>query len=128
MNTFVRDLLVTRRSLGREGEFVFPGNGVSRHVEEPKGFFDDIAQACGVRASPHDLRRTFITVAADVAISPMALKALVNHSLGGDVTEGYARLSTEQLRRPAQMVCDRMAELCEIAKPEGENIAMMNTN
>jgi integrase len=125
MTDFVRDLLVSRRSLGREGEYVFPGNGASGHLKEPKGFLDAVARASGVRASPHDLRRTFITVAADVAISPMALKALVNHSLGGDVTEGYARLSTEQLRRPAQMVCDRMAELSEIAKPEGGNIATM---
>ena len=90
MSDVVRDLLVARRSLGREGQFVFPGNGVSQHLEEPKSFFDEIAETSGVRASPHDLRRTFITVAADVAISPMVLKALVNHSLGGDVTEGYA--------------------------------------
>ena len=123
MTDFVGDLLVARRSLGRDGPFVFPGSGARGCLQEPKGFFREIAAACGVTASPHDLRRTFITVAADVAISPMALKALVNHALGGDVTEGYARLSIEQLRRPAQMVCERMVELCKVALPAGINVA-----
>jgi len=125
MTDFVSDLIVARRALGRDGDYVFPGNGKSDHLAEPKSFLNEVAEACGVRVGAHDLRRTFITVAADVAISPMALKALVNHSLGGDVTEGYARLTTEQLRRPAQMICDRMKELCAIETPSAENVTKL---
>jgi hypothetical protein len=41
--------------------------------------------------------RTF-TVAEATDISPMALKALVNHSLGSDVTSGYIQITAERLR------------------------------
>jgi hypothetical protein len=75
-----------------------------------------VAAACGVRVSPHDLRRTFITVAESCEISPMALKAMVNHSLGGDVTAGYVQMTTERLRAPVQKVADEMKRLCGIAR------------
>jgi len=69
--------------------------------------------------SAHDLRRTFVTVAEGADISPMALKALVNHALGNDVTSGYVQMTTERLREPAQRVADRLRALCGIAAPEG---------
>jgi hypothetical protein len=43
-----------------------------------------------------------------------ALKALVNHALGGDVTAGYVTMTTERLRGPARRVADRMKKLCGI--------------
>ena len=53
----------------------------------------------------------------------MALKALVNHSLGKDVTSGYVQMTVDRLRRPAQRVCDRMMELCGIAEADAEYVA-----
>jgi integrase len=124
MSDLVRDLLVARRSVVVESEWVFPGERIGSPLNEPKTFFYKIAGATGIRVSAHDLRRTFITVASDVAISGLQLKALVNHSLGSDVTEGYARITVDQLRRPAQMIADRLRELCEIERPEtvAENV------
>jgi len=72
----------------------------------------------GIAVSPHDLRRTFATVAESVDISPFALKALINHALGADVTSGYIQITPERLREPAQRVCDKMMEMCGIAPPE----------
>ena len=43
-----------------------------------------------------------------------ALKALVNHSLNGDVTAGYVQHSVERLRVPAQRVADELRRLCRI--------------
>jgi hypothetical protein len=54
----------------------------------------------GVQVSALDLRRTYITAAESADISPLALKALVNHSLGGGITEGYIQKSAERLREP----------------------------
>jgi hypothetical protein len=34
-------------------------------------------------------------------MSPLALKALVNHAIGGDVTAGYFQMTTERLRAEA---------------------------
>jgi hypothetical protein len=60
------------------------------------------------------LRRTFITVAESTDISPLALKALVNHSLGNDETSGYVQMTVERLREPAERVANRMSVLCKI--------------
>ena len=117
MSTFVRDLLIARRAVG--GEFLFPADGKRGHIAEPKYPLGLIEAATGIKVSAHDLRRTYITVAESSDISPLALKALVNHSLGGDVTSGYVVMTVDRLREPAQRVCDRMVELCQIPKLEG---------
>ena len=111
MTDVVRDLLAARRAVGKE-EYVFPADSRSGHIEEPRHPLDLVAEATGIRVSAHDLRRTFITAAESADISPMALKALVNHSLGGDVTAGYVQMTTERLREPAQRVADRLKKLC----------------
>jgi hypothetical protein len=80
-------------------------------------------QLAGPATGVLDLRRTFITVAESADISPIALKCLVNHAIGGDITLGYLQITVERLREPAQRVCDRLMELCGIAAPEGENVA-----
>jgi integrase len=118
MSDFVHGLLVARRALGRE-RFVFPSVGRGGHIAEPKFPLAEVAEATGIKVSAHDLRRTYITTAESCDISPLALKALVNHSLGGDVTAGYVQMNVERLREPAQKVADRIKELCRVAPPEG---------
>jgi len=85
-----------------------------------------VAATTGHYVSPHDLRRTFLDVAESTEMSVYALKALVNHAAGADVTAGYLGLSAERLRGPAQKVADRMKQLCEIViRPKcesGENV------
>lgn len=65
-----------------------------------------ITRACGVRFSPHDLRRTFATIAESLDIPAYALKRLLNHSTAGDVTAGYLVVSVERLRDPMQRITD----------------------
>lgn len=127
MSDYVHDLLVARRGLGFENEFVFPGDSRTGHLMEPKKALAEIGKTCGVHVSAHDLRRTFITVASGCLIAPQALKALVNHALGGDVTEDYNQLSTSTLAKPMQIVTDRMKELCQVAPVEGENVTRLPT-
>jgi integrase len=118
MTDFVYDLLKARHELGREGKYVFPANGKHGHLQEPKFFLAQVTDATGIRVSPHDLRRGYITKAESLDISQYALKALVNHSVGGDdVTGGYIQMRVERLREPAQRVADRIKELCGIKKP-----------
>ena len=143
----MRDLLTARRALGDDGPWVFGSDSRSGHIEEPKFALGQVAKATasaaaeaagvelskdgpspeqvaamGIVVSSHDLRRTFVTVAEETPnVSIMALKALVNHSLGKDVTSGYVQMTVDRLRRPAQRVCDRMMELCGIAEADAEN-------
>jgi integrase len=124
MSDFVHDLLVARRAVGKT-EFVFPSNSESGHIEEPKFPLKLVADVSGICVSAHDLRRTFITVAESTDISPLALKALVNHSLGGDVTAGYVQMTAERLREPAQRVADRLKALCAIPPAKGDNVTRL---
>ena len=121
MTDIVHDLLVARRTIG-DADWVFPANSKSGHIAEPKFPLRLVAEASGVTVSVHDLRRTYITVAESTEMSVIALKALVNHSLGKDVTEGYVQMSAERLREPAQRVADRLKELIGIAPVEGGNV------
>jgi integrase len=125
MSSVVHDLLVPRRALGDGGPFVFPGDGKTGHCQSFTLALRQIGAATGIEVSPHDLRRTFATVAQATEISPLALKLLVAHSAGGDVTSGYTFMTQAQLREAAQKVCDRLKELCGIAAPEGENVARL---
>jgi integrase len=121
MSSPVRDLLVRRRGIG--GEFVFPGR--AGHVVGARDAFAQIAAATGVDVSPHDLRRTFITMAESAEISAVAMKLLVNHSIGGDMTARYAVLSTERLREAAQKVADRIEELCAAQPADAPNLRQL---
>jgi integrase len=118
MSDFVRDMLVARRALGRDGPFVFPADSRSGHLTEPKFPLAQVARDTGIAISAHDLRRTYTTVAEGTDISPLALKALVNHSLGNDVTSGYVIATVDRLREPAQRVADRLKALCGISTIE----------
>ena len=99
--------------------------GASGHIAEPKFPLNQVALATGIKVSAHDLRRTYITEAESCDISPLALKALVNHSLGGGVTEQYIQMTPERLREPAQRVCDKLKMLCGVTGVTGENIYPM---
>ncbi len=85
--------------------FVFPGNGVSGHLAEPRKAYMRILDRTGIKASIHDLRRSFAHYGAELAIPQYLLKRLMLHSLKGDVThEHYVQHSIEQLRQPSQML------------------------
>jgi integrase len=124
MTDFVHALLVQRRSYG-DAKYVFPANSGSGRIEEPKHGFDEIAAATGIRVSAHDLRRTYITLAESCDLSWLAVKALVNHSVGHGITEGYVQMTVERLRAPAQKVADRLKALCGVVDPTGKNVTRL---
>ena len=115
MTDIVGGLLAARRSVGRDASgFVFPANSRSGHIEEPRFALRFVRETTNIIVTPHDLRRTYVTVAENTDIGALALKALVNHSLGDDVTAGYVQMTVDRLRDPAQRVADRLKELCGI--------------
>ncbi|MFZ4860279.1 MAG: hypothetical protein ACOYL3_28300, partial [Desulfuromonadaceae bacterium] len=66
-------------------------NGVASKVELEQKLVDNPEYVIvpGIKFCLHDLRRTFVTVAEGLEISYAALKRLMNHSDGNDVTGGY---------------------------------------
>lgn len=126
MSDLVFDILVARRAVGNDGGFVFPSDSKSGHLEEPRFALDRVADATGIRVTVHDLRRSFITVAESCEISFLALKALVNHSTGSDVTAGYTIMGPDRLRVAAQRVADRFKLLIGLEPPAGENVVIIS--
>jgi integrase len=125
MSDLVHDLLVARRAVGNAGGLVFPGKIQGRYISSVTSALKTVAAASGVLISAHDLRRGFITVAESCDVSVFALKALVNHSAGNDVTAGYVQMRIERLREPVQRVADRLKQLCGLAEAEGHNVVSL---
>lgn len=100
---FVRELLVKRLGANK-GLFVFSGKSGDRPMVEPKRQIKHVVEKSGVQFSSHDLRRTFITIAEAINLSPYTIKKLANHSTGGDVTAGYIISDVERLREPMRMI------------------------
>jgi integrase len=111
MSDLIYRLLKDRREIGDAG-YVFPAASTSGHIAEPKHPLGLIAEATGIAISAHDLRRTWTNAAVEAGIHPLHMKALLNHSLQGDVTAGYTTLTENDLREPAQKVTDQLKKWC----------------
>lgn len=67
-------------------KYVFPSRINDGHIKDARSVMDKISEAGGVRVSPHDLRRTFRTIAGECGIELFKIKLLMNHKMSGDVT------------------------------------------
>lgn len=112
MSDIVHNMLAARRALGKT-DFVFPGPNAKGCIAEPRFFFDQIAETSGISISPHDLRRSFATLAESLDLSAFALASMLNHVVPG-TTSGYVQLNVERPRAPVQKVADRLKELCGV--------------
>ena len=65
---------------------------------------ESVVKHGGKVITAHDLRRTFASFAERAGVPHTALKVLLNHALGGDVTIGYVRPSADDLRHWAAQV------------------------
>jgi len=117
----VAELLERMKSL-RQNKFVFPspvshklpdGKIVTGHVKDVLDELTKINEVAGVEITPHDLRRTFTTIAESLDISPYTIKALVNHSekKASDVTGGYIQIPLERKRKALQMIEDEIMRI-----------------
>lgn len=123
MSDYLHDLFTARRAIGLDGPYVFSADSRSGHIEEPRFALYAVAKATGIKVTTHDLRRTFITVAEECDIPVFALKGLVNHSMGTDVTAGYVIARPQRLRGPMQKVTDKFKKLIGWVEPEAAVVA-----
>lgn len=107
LSDYLADML-TKRKANSTSLFVFPGDGASGYLVEPKRQIAKIIAQTEMTFTMHDLRRTFVTIAESLDISAYSVKALVNHKQGDDVTSGYIQLNVERLRQPMQTITDFM--------------------
>jgi integrase len=110
---FILDLLATRQQ-SADSDFVFSGEGAIGHLVSPKKAMRKAIEVSGVLFTLHDLRRTFITIAESLDIPGYALKRLLNHADGADVTAGYIVPNVERLRGPMDKIADYLLRAMEI--------------
>jgi integrase len=113
LSKYVHRLLLKRRAMYYENDYIFPGRVAITHITNPAGWVREIKSKTGINFCLHDLRRTYITVAESCDIPHYALKAMLNHSIGNDVTGGYVCMSVDRLREPVQRVTDRILEIAK---------------
>lgn len=107
LSDFLYDLLKSRKDKSNnDSPFVFPGTGQKGYMDDPQKLMKKVIEISGVQFTPHDLRRTFITIAESLDISTYALKRLLNHKMANDVTAGYIIGDAERLRQPMQRITD----------------------
>jgi integrase len=111
LSDFLQELFRARQGLVGQSEWVFPGRGKTGHLTETKTFVARVSEASGVKFTMHDLRRTFITIAESLDIPAYALKRLLNHRVGADVTGGYIVISADRLRQPVERIAQRMQDI-----------------
>jgi integrase len=97
----------------KTNEYVFSSRK-AQYLAYPEKAIKYLTETSGIKFTFHDLRRTFITVAESLDISAYAIKRLVNHKNGSDVTEGYIIANHDRLRAPMQRITDFFKEKCQI--------------
>lgn len=112
MNQRQQQMANTRYALAEsrlESPYVFPGEGKTGYIVEPKRAIDAVTTATGITFTCHDLRRTFATLAESLDLSGYTVKALLNHKQAdNDVTGGYIILNVDRLREPMQKITDAL--------------------
>ncbi len=96
-------LLEERWRLSSGKQWVFPSDlqASDDHIKDLSGSYKAIGNQANLYITPHDLRRTFGTVANSLNISYPVLKRLLNHreaKSSDDVTLQYVQVSQRQLR------------------------------
>ncbi|QPJ66736.1 MAG: integrase family protein [Candidatus Nitrohelix vancouverensis] len=109
LSSFLVKILNERKKLA-VNEYVFPGKDGRGYLIEPKRSIKKVIEQSKVHFIIHDLRRTFITIAESLEISPYAIKRLVNHKMNNDVTAGYIISDIDRLRKPMQKIADKLLD------------------
>ena len=105
------------KGLEKGTRFVFPGGGLGNQYSEPRKQVKKVVDSSGVKFILHDLRRHFVTYAEALDLSAYVIKMLVNHSLPkSDVTAGYIIPDVERLRKPMQMIENRILTIAGAGK------------
>lgn len=87
-------LLASIAANGEDAEWIFPADrGTGHYVGLPKALARIAARAKISGITPHMLRHTFASIAADLGFSELTIAGLLGHS-AGSVTSGYVHLDT----------------------------------
>ena len=76
--------------------------------------YHGMVERTGIKFTPHDLRRTFLTTAEMLEVPHYALKKLANHVSRQDVTSGYIVVTVERIRIYMDRISDHFLKVLGI--------------
>lgn len=119
------DLLTTRKRVDGSN-YVFPSWSDAGHIKDPRDLMKKVSAVAGEKITPHDLRRTFTTVAvAMCGIDYYKVELLTNHVPKGVTARHYLETSRLQYLQPeAQRIADYIVE--QAARAEGVNVVALH--
>lgn len=117
-------ILSERYRLSYGEHWVFPSDlqRNNDHVKDLSGSYHSISGKAGLHITPHDLRRTFVTVANSLNVSYPVLKRMLNHreaKSSDDVKLHYIQVSQRQLREALDEIETFYCKLIGMTKDEG---------
>lgn len=93
----------------RDGEWMFPADKGDGHFIGVAGVLSDLCEAAGLEdVSPHVLRHTFASIAAELGFSELTIAGLLGHSARG-VTQRYSHVPDIALLAAADRVSAHIA-------------------
>lgn len=108
-----------------DGPLVFPGGTAGGIMDTPRKPIAAITRQTGIVFSPHDLRRTFATIAEAALLPETLIKKLLNHETDNNVTGGYIRTEADTLRQ----AIDRIAGFIQNrVAADGANILLLKAH
>lgn len=116
MSDVLHALFLQRHNDTGEEQYVFRREGKKGHLVDVRDSVKKVRDKSDLSFTVHDLRRSFITCAEGLDISPYTLKKLLNHKATGDVTSGYLVITAERLRAAMQQITDAILQHAEIEK------------
>lgn len=111
LSPFLVLLLKQRKVHTGNSKYVFPGQSGNDHLIDCGEIVDRVIRESGCDFVLHDLRRTFISMAARLSLPRNVIKKLVNHISGLDSTDGYIVLHPEHLREPMNQITEKFLSL-----------------
>jgi integrase len=92
--------VLRRRSVAREGPWVFPSTWKGRHITEPKHAWKRVLERAGLEnLRIHDLRRTLGSWQAATGASLQIIAKSLGHSDNSQATKIYSRLHLDPVRQ-----------------------------
>lgn len=102
-NTIKRTLRSRFDARVNDDKYVFPAKRDGNLPASMSRSFERVCQATGFKFTPHDLRRTFATVASEMGVDIYRIGAALNHSKQG-VTAGYIQTTMNMLKETLEAI------------------------
>jgi integrase len=107
MTEFLELLLGKRRLSRQDSDFVFPGRS-GGHMSSTQRATSTVSKKIGHQFQMNDLRRGFISAAANCGIGQQVIKRLTNHSVSSDMTDMFVRVTVEDLAKAMEQISQHL--------------------